>query len=132
MPRWDVREGPRPRLNGHWRPIGRWEVHLERRPLSWLAVNPDVAAVLLDDAVDSRQPEAGAVAALLGREEWLEDPGAGRGVHARSGVAHCQDTVLPRARFRVFAQVVVVEIDRRELDGDPPLPGDRVAGVHDQ
>ncbi len=38
-----------------------------------LAFDRDVAAALLDDAVDHRQAEAGALARLLGGEEGLED-----------------------------------------------------------
>ena len=37
------------------------------------AVYPDVPAMLLDDAVARRQPQAGALAQLLGGEERLEE-----------------------------------------------------------
>src|SRR6188768_4090913 len=45
------------------------------------AVDGDVAAALLDDAVHHRQAEAGALAALLGGEERLEDAAADCIVH---------------------------------------------------
>ena len=46
-----------------------------------------MTAELLDDPVDRGQPEAGALADLLGREERLEDMLAGLAVHADAGVA---------------------------------------------
>ena len=53
------------------RPRGR-QVDLERRAAARLAVDPDAAAALLDDAEHGREPEAGALAGLLGGEERLE------------------------------------------------------------
>ena len=49
------------------------QVDLEGRAVPRLALDRDVTAALLDDAVDGGQPEAGALARLLGREERLED-----------------------------------------------------------
>ena len=48
------------------------EVDLERRAVSRLAVDPDVAAALFHHAVNSGETEAGALALFLGREERLE------------------------------------------------------------
>ena len=45
----------------------------KRVPSSTRGIGEDEAARLFDDAVDRRQPEAGALADLLGREEGLED-----------------------------------------------------------
>ena len=58
------------------------EVELERGAVPGLGVEPDVAAGLVDDPVDRGQPEAGALALLLGREERLEDVLARVAVHA--------------------------------------------------
>ena len=49
------------------------QVDLEGRALPRLAVHPRCAAALLDDAVDGRQAQPGALARLLGGEERLED-----------------------------------------------------------
>src|SRR5213592_3121502 len=54
------------------------DVDLERRAMAGLAVDKHRAAALLDDAEHRRQPEAGALADALGREERLEDPCARR------------------------------------------------------
>ena len=48
------------------------QVDLDRRAVADLAVDLHVAAGLLDEAVDLREPEAGAVADVLGGEERLE------------------------------------------------------------
>src|SRR5579871_4402572 len=49
-----------------------WQVDLKRRPAAYFAVDPDVSAALLDDAVHRGEAEAGALRAL-GGEEGLED-----------------------------------------------------------
>ena len=54
---------------------------------SLFAVDPDVAAALLDDSVDGGQTQARALAALLGGEERLEDVLPRVRVHA---VAACR------------------------------------------
>src|SRR3972149_504558 len=51
------------------------QVDLERRAHARLAVDPDVAAALLDDPVCRGKPQAGALAGLLRREERLPQPG---------------------------------------------------------
>ncbi len=64
------------------------------------AVGIDEAAGLLDDAVDRRQAEAGALADFLGRKERLEDlvddlrRNAGAGI-ARPRSTHNQPTGMP-------------------------------------
>src|SRR5208283_1716279 len=42
------------------------QVHLERRPLTGLAVDPDVPSALLDNPEDRREAEARTLALLLG------------------------------------------------------------------
>src|SRR5216117_3332814 len=63
------------------------QVHLGRGPLPDLAVEVEVSAVLLHEAVGHRHAEAGADSHGLGREERLEHPGQGLRVHAHAGVA---------------------------------------------
>src|SRR5207247_7850618 len=63
-------------------PVGRGrEQDPERRPAIERAVERDVATALLDDPIDRGEPEAGPAPGWLCREEGLEDPVAGRGVH---------------------------------------------------
>ena len=49
------------------------QIDLERRAAPRLAVDPDVSAALLDDPVDRGEPEPGALADGLRREERLEE-----------------------------------------------------------
>ncbi len=54
-------------------------------------------AALLDDPIDGRQPEAGALFHLLGREVGFEDPVADGGIDPDPGVGYRQlDTELLR------------------------------------
>ena len=68
----------------------------ERRALAGLAVAEHVAAGLLDDAVDHRQAEAGALADLLGGEERLEDLVLDLGRNAVAGVLDLDQHVVGR------------------------------------
>ena len=63
------------------------EINGEDGAAAELALHEDVAAALLDDAVDGGESEAGAFAFFLGGEERLEDAGLGFAVHALAGVA---------------------------------------------
>src|SRR5438045_2207472 len=78
-----VIEARRTRLGGKLVHAG--QVDLEGRPVTDLAVDGDVAAALLGDAVDRGEPQAGAGLALR-REERLPDLSQGRRVHAGAGV----------------------------------------------
>src|SRR3546814_13019591 len=60
------------------------------------AVDEDVAAGLLHDAIDGGEAEAGAGADLLGREEGLEDAVDDIRRDAGAGVLHLNAGVVPR------------------------------------
>src|SRR5262245_40543434 len=60
------------------------ELDAHRGAVAGLALDPDDAAVILDDALDDRQPEPGSVAPR--REERVEDPRQGLGINAAAGV----------------------------------------------
>src|SRR5262249_1684906 len=68
----------------------------EARPFSHLAVGEYIPPGLLDDAVYRREPEAGALAHVLGGEEWLEDLAHDIGWNANAGVAHFDQHILTR------------------------------------
>ena len=55
---------------------------VEGAALADFAADFDPALVLLDNAIDGGQAQAGAFADFLGGEERLEDAGHGGGVHA--------------------------------------------------
>ena len=61
---------------------GRRQQHAKTRALAAARFEHDVAAMLVHDAVHDRQPHAGALAGLLGREERLEDAFGRVGVDA--------------------------------------------------
>src|SRR2546426_11797805 len=64
---WARRRLRRLRRFGHSR-----EIDLEGGTVAQLAVGPDVAAALLDDTVDRREPESRTAPRLFGREKGLE------------------------------------------------------------
>jgi hypothetical protein len=74
-------------LGEAWRPrflaVDR-QIDDEAGPLPDLGIGEDEAARLLDDAVDGRQAEAGALADFLGGEEGLEDLAEHVGAQCRS------------------------------------------------
>ena len=97
----------------------RRELDREDRAASGSVGGGDRAAVLLDDAVGDRQPEARALVHFLRREERIEDPRQHLLVDARTAVAD------PRDDRRAV---------RGRLDGDVDRPApaavdDRVLGV---
>src|SRR5206468_3182817 len=76
-------------LRRRWRSGLRCErqVNLERRPAADLAVQHNVAPVLLDDPENRAQAQAGAFALLLGGEERLKDAALRGRIHSTSSVA---------------------------------------------
>ena len=63
------------------------QIDLNDGALARLALNQNLAPVLLDDAVDDGEPQACAFALILGGEERLEQPRLDCRVHADAGVA---------------------------------------------
>src|SRR3970282_1669265 len=64
------------RPRGHQRfgdAFDAWEIDLKGRTVPGLAVDPDSAAALLDNAVDGRESQPRTLACLLGREERFEE-----------------------------------------------------------
>src|SRR5262249_11150466 len=68
----------------------------ERGAPALLGIDIDEATGLLDDAVHGRQPEPGALADLLGREERLEDLFPDVGGNARAGIRDLDPHVVRR------------------------------------
>ena len=76
--------------------------------------------VLLDDAVDGRQAQAGALARLLGGEERLEDVLLDLRRHAAAGVAHGQAARRARpAGPGASARTASSSVDGGGLDRQP-------------
>ena len=105
------------------------QVDAEGRALADLAVGEDVAARLLDDAVDGGQAEAGALADILGGEERLEDLGHDLGRHAGAGVLDLDQHVLA-GRHAVAGELQALALgDVARADGERAAVGHGVAGV---
>ena len=109
-----------------------WQVDLDRGAFADLAVDLDVAARLLDQAVHHRQPQARALALGLGREEGLEGLVDDFLRHAAAGVAHGQQHVLAGRDLRVRGAVGGVQRGVGDLDGEPAGAVHGVAGVDRQ
>src|SRR6478609_7927721 len=89
---------------GVW-PIEHREVQAKRGARARLAVNPDVAAALFDDAEYRRKPKSRPFAELLGRIEGLEDASLGLARHANAGIADGEQDVEAWSRAQVFRRV---------------------------
>src|SRR3546814_5251750 len=66
----------------------------EGRALAGHRIGEDVPARLLDDAVDGREPQPGALAGFLGGEEGLENLAEMFGRDARAGIAHLECGII--------------------------------------
>ena len=86
------------------------------RSLPGLAVNLNVPARLLDEAVDHAQAEPGAGAGRLGGEERLERAPAHLFRHARSGVGDRDQDIMPGADIRIRLRIVGVEARVSDFD----------------
>ena len=112
--------------------VGDGQIHLERCPVPELAVNPDVPATLLDDAVHRREPQASTLAPFFGREERLEQTASGGFVDSGARVADGQHHVGSRANGDMALRVRLVERDIGRLDGQQTASRHRIAPVHHQ
>ena len=112
----------------------RRKVDGEPRAKAGLAVGEDEPARLLDEAVDRRKPEPGALALLLGGEERLEDLAQVLGRDAAAVVLDHERGIIARGHD-VGAAMLEIARDRDPAGGDrdPPAPiaaiTDRVARV---
>jgi hypothetical protein len=101
----------------------------EARPLPFGRLGEDEAARLLDDAVDGREPEAGALADLLGGEERLEDLGEEVRRDAGAGVGDPQRGIVGDRQDLAAHPAHVFGRDGIGLDGEEAA-AHRVLGEH--
>src|SRR3954471_16789914 len=92
------------------------QIKLHRRSLAWLAIDRAVPAGLLDETVDLRQAEPGALPGVLGREERLERPLARLPRHSTAGIGDRNHDVLPGRDLLMRFGVGLVEKRVRGLD----------------
>src|SRR6202453_1071318 len=91
------------------------KVDLKFRAFADFALEPDIAAALLDDPVNRRQTQARSFALLLRSVKRLEYVGLHFGAHSRAGVAYLQHHVWPRHDIPFAAGRVVVPNSRSSL-----------------
>ena len=91
------------------RGIGLRQIEAEGRAVALFAVDLDVSARLLDEAVDHAQAEPGALADFLGREERLEHPVDDIGPNSDSGIADRDHHVIPRHNVAVSRGIFLIE-----------------------
>src|SRR5205823_848690 len=103
---------------------------VEARAETDMALDDDVAAILLHDAVHHRETEARALATLLVRVERLEHAGERLEVHPRAGVAHAQEHVAARGDRAAAGLDRAVEVGRGDPHLEAATAGHRVASVH--
>ncbi len=81
-------------------------------PCPALAVDLDVPARLLDEAVDHREPQPGALPRPFGGEERLEDARLRRGIHAEPRIGD-RDLHVSACTHITLMRRVVLRLVRR-------------------
>ncbi len=97
-----------------------------------LAVNSDMAARLLHEPVDHRQPQPRSLADRFGGEEGLEGPRDDTRWHARAIVGDADRHIVARGQFGLCGRVGGVNFDVLDRDIQPPAIGHRITGVDDE
>ena len=72
--------------------------------------------MLLDDAIDSGQTQAGSFANLFGGEEWLKNAAHRRHIHPAPGIAHLQADKRAWPRLGVGLHEALVQFDQSGAD----------------
>src|SRR5688500_2731840 len=98
----------------------------EGRSPARLALDRNVSAALLDDPVDDRQAEAGALTLFLGGEERLEQPRARGLIDTSAGVGDAAPRVRARPSLDVCHGAGVSELPLVEPDRQPSAVWHRV------
>ncbi|MBA7484170.1 hypothetical protein ES707_19694 [subsurface metagenome] len=104
------------------------EVEAHRGALADLGIDAHLAARLPREAVHHRQPEPGALADRLCREERIEGACDHIGRHADAGVGNAEREILPRRQV-ALARGMLVEPFVGGLDRDAPALGHGVARI---
>ena len=97
-----------------------------------LGVDRHATAGLLHDPVDGGEPESGALAFRLRREERIEGPVGDLLRHPVPGVGHDQQEVSTWRELGVLRGRFVVVLDVLRFDDEPATTGHRVPRVDDE
>src|SRR6266849_7982609 len=96
---------------------GTRQIYSEGRTFAGLAVDPDIAAALLDNAIHGREAQASSLRTLSGKK-WLEDVRLRFRVHARTGVADGKHDVFAGRHWSVETRIAFVERGVGSFDGE--------------
>src|SRR5205814_7522568 len=96
------------------------------------AVYPSDPSALLDDSIDSRQPEARPFSLLFGCEEGLEDVDLGLGVHPVACITHGKHDVFSGRRWRVSTGIFVIHGEIPGFDDEFSAVRHRVSSIDRQ
>jgi len=107
-------------------------VNLKSCALAQLAVDPDVAAVLFDNAKHGREAQPGAMPPLFGGKKRLKDALLRFGGHALAGIADRQPDIRPRRYTGVFGHISLIQPYLRRFQGQPAAIGHSIAGIDHQ
>src|SRR5271156_3585916 len=90
-----------------------WQINFECGAMAKLAIDPDVAAALLYDAVYRGEAQARAFAGFLGSEEGFEDASLSLSVHAAAVIGDGEHYIGPGFQFddRVLRGVILVNFN---------------------
>src|SRR5262249_10459283 len=114
------------------RRVERGKIDFKRASLAGLAINPDASLALLDDAVDSREPQAGPLADALGGEKGLKDMILNLLRHALAGIGDRETDVAARLDVEMSAGIFLVEVHCAGFDRDAAAVRHGVARVQDK
>ena len=103
---------------------------MEGRAFAHFAFQLDPTLVLLDDAIDGREAEAGSLAEFLRRKKRLEDALQIFRRNAFAGVRVAEADEFPRRGLDGFADVGGVHVARGNADGQPSAARHRIARIH--
>src|SRR6266496_6042732 len=92
-------------------------------------INLDVAARLLDKAVDHAQPQPGTFAEFLSGEERIEDPVQDLCLDSGSAIGHDDQHVLTGVNVTLLSGIFLVYACVRGLDGEPAATRHRITRV---
>src|SRR5436190_9697001 len=104
-------------------------MELDRGALPLLAVNLDMPATLLHEAIDHAEAEPGASPDVFGREEWLKHFLLDGLRYAGSRIADGQDDVSAGLRLRVISAVRFVQHGLSGFNQQPATALHRIAGI---
>src|SRR5262249_25094501 len=105
------------------------KINFERRAPRGFAIDPDMSATLLYDAVDRRQSQPASLPHFLRRKEWFKDTGPRGFIHPHPVVADREHDVASGSHG-VFAGKTFVEVNYSRVDNEFSATRHGIPGIH--